>query len=110
MEYRPDCWIGFKINNPEFDKPIYKIFAGWYGGYGGSDSWKINSGITRFEEKDGLLYFYGETKSVYIVNPNNYRMSGYMHSVWNNMMQQIECSEKIFEIMPKETNWKAINF
>jgi hypothetical protein len=28
------------------DSTIRKVFAGWYGGYTGSDAWQVSSGIT----------------------------------------------------------------
>ena len=38
--YTPDAWVVVEINSEEFGM-IKKIFAGWYGGYCGSDSWKL---------------------------------------------------------------------
>ena len=50
-EYFPDKWVVVKISGYEDSPPIHKVFACWYGGWAGSDSWKLNSGITRvFEE------------------------------------------------------------
>ena len=44
-DYSPDRWVVVKIVTAK--ERLYKVFASWSGGYGGSDSWKMNSGITR---------------------------------------------------------------
>ena len=39
-DYSPEKWLVVKIsveNNPS----VHKVFACWYGGYLGSDSWKL---------------------------------------------------------------------
>ena len=62
--YTPNNWVIIKINQPEQDT-FYKIFAGWSGGYLTGDSWRINSGITWFEEKEEEILFHGHSGSVY---------------------------------------------
>ena len=37
--YNPDKWVIVKIDADS--ECIYKVFACWYGGYAGSDSWRI---------------------------------------------------------------------
>ena len=44
-DYTPDRWVIVKIVTPK--ERLYKVFASWSGGYNGSDSWKMNSGITQ---------------------------------------------------------------
>ena len=39
--YRPDAWVLVDLTHK--DETVRKIFAGWYGGYAGSDSWKLSS-------------------------------------------------------------------
>jgi len=31
--HTPDSWVIIKIDNPEYDKPYYKVLGGWSGGY-----------------------------------------------------------------------------
>ena len=45
-EYRPELWCVLKIT-PKDQKPIYKVFGTWHGGYASSNSWRLNSGITK---------------------------------------------------------------
>jgi hypothetical protein len=59
-DYNPDKWLVVKITGKD-TPPIYKVFACWYGGYLGSDSWKLNSGITKVTEEDGYFFFEGSS-------------------------------------------------
>ena len=63
MEYTPDSWVIIEIKSEA--KPFYKVLAGWSGGYGGGDSWRMNSGIKSFTEDDEYYYFKGLSGSVY---------------------------------------------
>ena len=49
-DYAPDKWLVVKITTDK--EPLYKVFACWYGGYLGSDSWQFNSGIVKVEFVD----------------------------------------------------------
>lgn len=63
-EYRPDNWVIVKITNEE--EPLYKILAGWSGGYLYGDSWKLNSGITEVAlDGENEILFHGYSGSVY---------------------------------------------
>ena len=62
-DYSPDRWVIVKIVTPK--ERLYKVFACWSGGYGGSDSWKMNSGITRAMLVDDRWEFDGYSGSVY---------------------------------------------
>jgi hypothetical protein len=110
MEYRPDCWVVFRVDNPELEKPIYKVFGGWYGGFANGDSWKINSGITKAEEDENCYYFHGASGSVYVVHKQGYKMSSYMMSVWGNFMKQLEGSPTKFEILSEETKFMELDY
>lgn len=91
--YTPDCWVIVKIIQDS--TVIYKILAGWYGGYLGADSWKINSGIVAVTEENGLLLFHGETGSIYKCHPGCERMSTYVHSIFSHLKGQETESLKI---------------
>jgi hypothetical protein len=60
--YTPDRWLLIKINGKD---PHYRVFASWYGGYLGSDSWRMNSGVTKVSEDDEFYRFHGSSGSVY---------------------------------------------
>lgn len=89
-EYTPDTWVVLEFDAPGLDKPVYKVFAGWYGGYFGSDSWKLNSGITQLRREGEWLEFDGYSGSVYRCHPDTYHMSGLMYSVLAGWRKQAE--------------------
>jgi hypothetical protein len=89
--YTPDVWVVLEFNTPELATPTRKVFGGWYGGYTGSDSWKLNSGITAVRIDDqGHYEFDGYSGSTYHCHFNNYHMSGLMHGVLANWQKQAE--------------------
>jgi len=88
-DYTPDRWVVLEITSPK--ETIRKVFAGWYGGYLGSDSWKLNSGITAVRIDDqGHYEFDGYSGSTYHCHANTNGMSGYMHSVLTSWLNQAE--------------------
>lgn len=62
--YTPDKWVVLRINYGS--ETIDKVLAGWYGGFAGSDTWQLNSGIKRVEEFDNRFEFHGYSGSVYV--------------------------------------------
>jgi hypothetical protein len=91
--YTPDRWIVLELITPK--ETIRKLFAGWYGGYLGSDSWKLNSGITYIREQDDLFEFDGYSGSTYFCHRNSYGMSGYMHSVLTSWLNEAEARDDV---------------
>lgn len=89
-EYTPDVWVVLEFDRPTLTKPLRKVFAGWYGGFAGSDSWKLNSGITETRLADGWYEFDGYSGSTYRCHPNSYKMSGLMYNVLGNWLKQAE--------------------
>lgn len=67
VDYCPDSWVIIK-----FPKDDYRVFGGWYGGYLGSDHWRINSGIAKVKLDDKGWFVYGDSGSVYFVGTENY--------------------------------------
>lgn len=83
--YTPDKWLLIKINGKD---PHYRVFASWYGGYIGSDSWRMNSGITSVTEDDNFYYFHGSSGSTYNCHKKSHGISGYGSSVLNNIIEK----------------------
>jgi hypothetical protein len=90
--YTPDCWKFLKIVSEECGT-IYKLMSGNYGGYGGSDDWNINSGIIKITETENTYEVHGLSGSVYTCYKNSEKMSGYMESMFNHFVKQIEESD-----------------
>jgi hypothetical protein len=104
-DYIPDRWVVVKITTDK--EPIYKVFACWYGGYAGSDSWQMNSGIVKVELVDNYYEFHGYSGSVYHCHKNSYGTNGYGGSVLQNFIDKADYK---IEIMPENINWRELNY
>lgn len=59
----PDSWSILKIDRA--GEIVYKVFAGWAGGYLYGDSWKLNSGIQSYKENADSVDMNGYSGSCY---------------------------------------------
>ena len=107
-EYSPDRWVVIKITTPK--EHLYKVFACWSGGYTGSDSWKINSGITRATLVDNRWEFDGYSGSVYSCHKDSYGTNGYGGHVLQGFIDKIDPAEGKIEIMPGNTDWATLDY
>lgn len=73
-EYFPDRWKIVKITGIS---PHYRVFGSWYGGFAGSDSWRMNSGIISVTEADNIYIFKGDSGSEYYCSKSAYGASSY---------------------------------
>lgn len=105
MEYNPDNWVVLKITNEQ--ETIYKVLAGWSGGYLSGDSWRMNSGITGVEKQAYLYGFYGSSGSVYWCLEGEYRLSMAIAGVYNQLKERF--GDRV-ELMPENTNWMEIKW
>lgn len=87
-DYAPDKWIMAKMTHD--GESIYKVFGSWYGGWAGSDSWKLSSGVTKIIEHDSYYEVHNVSGSVYECGKNNVGTSAYSSSVWNNFLKKQE--------------------
>ena len=108
-DYTPDKWVVVKITSDK-NPQIHKVFACWYGGYAGSDSWKLNSGITK-ATLDGYVYsFEGSSGSVYNCHCDSYGTNMYGSSVLNQMIANASKNGITIEILPEETIFTEIEY
>lgn len=110
-DYTPDNWVVLKMKPGKGAYPIYKVLAGWSGGYLDGDSWRMNSGITDCHmEKDGdYYYFTGFSGSVYRCHKDSYRLTMANGGVYNKLKEQEQFDGQIV-LMPEETNWLELNY
>lgn len=82
--YTPDSWVPVLINSEKHGK-IYKVLAGWYGGFAGADTWKLSSGIESISvSEDGTVITMPQSSgSTYVVGQRTH-MSSLMHSVFTD--------------------------
>jgi hypothetical protein len=108
-EYIPDKWVVVKIEGKNV--PLtYKVFGCWYGGYTGSDSWKLNSGIKTLSESEESYLFEGFSGSIYKCFKERYGMHMYGSGVLNDIINKSEEHEVKVEIMPHDTNWLDLSY
>jgi hypothetical protein len=91
--YTPDRWVVLEFDYNGDD--IRKVFAGWYGGYAGSDSWKLSSGITETKEFEDRYEFLNESGSLYICYKTGYGMGGYQSAIYYQWQTEVAKSDKV---------------
>ena len=107
-EYHPDRWLVVKIVTPK--QQLYKVFATWSGGYTGSDSWQMNSGIIRATLVDDTWEFEGYSGSVYSCHKNAYGTNGYGGSVLQGFIDKMPSQGSTMEVMPESTDWATVAY
>ena len=104
-KYTPDNWVVLKITNE--GETLYKVLAGWSGGYLDGDSWRMNSGITRVEDHETYYSFYGYSGSVYKVWKGHYGLRMNNAGVYNQLKERFGDA---VELMPEDTEWMDLNY
>ena len=109
--YTPDRWVVVKITGyNDRQKPIYKVFASWYGGFAGADSWKLNSGITKATLEGYVYSFEGYSGSVYECHIDSYGANFYGSSVLDDMIENSKDKGITIEILPEDTDWLTLDY
>lgn len=107
-EYTPDRWTVLRIQAP--GEVIYKVFASWSGGYAGSDSWKLNSGITRATLVDPYWEFDGSSGSVYRCHKDAYGTNGYGGMVLSNLIDRAQQQGTQIDVLGGQTDWARLQY
>lgn len=90
-EYRPDRWMIVELSDG--NEAYQKVFSGDYGGYLGSDTWKLSSAIEHIQEIDKDTYIADcQSGSRYILHKGSYGASNYMSSIYYGWEQQSKTS------------------
>ena len=118
--YTPNEWAVIKIKDPDGGY-LYKVFGGWWGGYGDGDRWRMNSGITKAEKVDYydarhpdavIIDFHGYSGSIYRVNQIAYGLGGFRADTLDSFVKKLnkKNGEGTVVIMPEETDWFNVNY
>ena len=118
--YTPNEWAVIKIKDPEGGY-LYKVFGGWWGGYGDGDSWRMNSGITKAEKVDYydarypdavIIDFHGYSGSIYRVSKIAYGLGGFRAATLSSFVKKMneKNGEGTVVIMPEDTDWFNVNY
>lgn len=92
MTHRPDLWQLIQFCST--DTPTYHILASWWGGYAGSDSWRLSTEIQLIEDcQDHWLV---TTRS-----GSQYQLSRHQHC-WgmSGLARQIVQQHRVLEPVP----------
>lgn len=92
-QYTPDQWIVVELT--QGDTTVRKVLAGWWGGYLGSDSWRLSSGITEIVDQGNCVAIHNESGSVYTCYKNNYGLTGLTGGVLSNWQEQARDREDV---------------
>jgi len=84
--YTPDKWVVIEIAME--GTVVQRILSSWYGGWAGSDSWRLSSGITEVEELEDSYIIKNESGSVYTCFKKRYGMSAYAMSILEDFKKQ----------------------
>lgn len=84
-----------------------KVLGSWYGGYAGSDSWRLSSGITTVETVDDHYLFHNESGSVYECHTSNQGMSVYTTGIYESWLSELpeNVSIRIIEDLNENIFW-----
>ena len=104
-DYTPDNWVVLKIDND--DKILYKVLAGWSGGYLHGDAWRINSGVSDVTEDGDYLLFHGYSGSVYRCHKKAYRLTMANAGVYNQLKEKFGDS---VQLMPEDNDWLNVKW
>ena len=102
-EYTPDKWVVIEIAMDGTN--VQRILSSWYGGWAGSDSWRLSSGITEVEELEDSYIIRNESGSVYTCYKGRYGMSSYAMSILEDFKKQ--ASITMVEKYENKTNDQA---
>jgi hypothetical protein len=89
MHYVPDRWVMLTIKTEE--ETIDKVFAGWFGGFAGSDTWKLSSGVVDVTAHEDHIEYKNHSGSVYLCRKDSYGMTSYMNSIYQHWLRELDC-------------------
>lgn len=89
--YTPAAWVLVDITTPK-NEVIRKVFAGWYGGYGGGDSWKLSSETQTVEDNGDCFIFNQLSGSKYVCHKKCNFMTRYMQDILAMWKRDIEAA------------------
>jgi len=106
MEYCPDRWMLLRFSKDQV--VFYKVFATWAGGYLGSDSWQLNSGVTQLKETRTHYLFEGSSGSVYKCGKKSYGSTSYGFGVLGDLITKALKQGTVIDALPDDTDFTSL--
>lgn len=100
--YIPDTWVLLKISSEQYGD-IYKVLAGWYGGYTSGDSWKLSSGAKTFVDKEYYYESLQDSGSTYVLYKQAKKFSGYTQNIYDSFVRQANDIGCTIEVVSAES-------
>lgn len=99
----PDKWVLVELKNLTDNKSHYRVLGSWYGGFAGSNSWKLSSGVLpeKLERTDTFYKSPQESGSTYTMYHGCYGMSGFTSGV-ARMYEEQSTSELTFKVLTED--------
>jgi hypothetical protein len=97
----PDVWVILRLRAPH-KPPLYKVLAGWHGGYLEQSSWRLNSGITKADDAGSCLLFHGYSGSTYTCSKSAYGTTALSFSIYQQFAMQVALSGIDLEILDQQ--------
>lgn len=104
----PDAYQFIRITPKESDQSIIKLFSAWVGGYSGTDSWRLNSGVKDIEICPNHVRVYGYSGSCYCIHKVQVHMSVYGSNVLSGIVEQASTIGATIEYITLEQAYKEI--
>ena len=97
-QHTPDKWEIVRIKSKEHGQ-IDKVLGTWYGGFAGSDNWRLSSRVADVVEHDQFYEVNNESGSVYVCYKQARGMNSYTHSVFSQFQEAVEEQGDSMEII-----------
>lgn len=95
-QYTPDSWVVVELGAPATRHR--RVLAGWSGGFAGSDSWRLSSGITSVEEDGEVLKIVNESGSVYYCHKSSQKLTNLTAGIFENLSSDKDLDPKLVKI------------
>lgn len=95
--YTPDRWVMLEFTK-DGAVTSKKVLAGWHGGYTGSDSWKLSSGVISIEDRDDYWEVTNHSGSIYRCYKKSNGMNSLMMSMLSTWKKQVKADSALNDV------------
>lgn len=111
-EYHPDDWAIIRIQGPEMERPVFRVAAGWAGGYTQGRSWKLSSTVEDVTFSDKGAVFQNSSGSFYHCAVHREGLDWYTASVVKSYQEEAYVENIGFEqisLTEFKIEWSKLN-